>query len=176
MSGQDQSNIASANGRKEAVRKAFNQEYLATQQAMSQAAQRARDQMLEQRDTIGNHVQSVKAGTTAAMPPIGHPAAQGAPHGNTAGTVPPRTDPLQMGAGMVPNGNQQIMIDIANEIRNIIAQEIDVRMKILSEKVETALAEAFPARESETTGKAEEQKPRRGARNTGRSASARKKT
>ena len=42
---------------------------------------------------------------------------------------------------------QQVMFDIANEIRNIIAREIDLRMQALSEKVETALAEAFPPRD-----------------------------
>ncbi|MBO6808443.1 hypothetical protein [Thalassospira sp.] len=36
------------------------------------------------------------------------------------------------------------MFEIANEIRNIIAHEIDLRMQALYEKVETALAEAFP--------------------------------
>ena len=137
MSGQAQNDVNTASDRKDAVRKAFNQEYLATQQAMAQAAERARAQVLDQKHTISNHAENVKSGTHAPQPAIGsqqpgRAAQQGAPH--------MASDPSRQ------NG-QQVMFDIANEIRNIIAQEIDLRMHALHEKVETALVEAFPPRD-----------------------------
>lgn len=139
MSGQAHKDVTTASDRKDAVRKAFNQEYLATQKAMTQAAERAREQVLDQRYTISNHAEQVKSGVTAPLPPrpgSGHPTgypAQGAP---------------QMTSSANHHGDQQIMFDIATEIRNIITREIDLRMQLLSDKVETALANAFPAQDS----------------------------
>jgi hypothetical protein len=146
MSGQAQSDVATASDRKDAVRKAFNQEYLATQQAMAQAAERARAQVLDQKQIISNHAETVKSGAQPPQPPVGRP-----PSGQTH----PHPQAAQQGAPhMTSNTNRhngdQIMFEIANEIRNIIAQEIDLRMQALSDKVETALAEAFPPRNSTT--------------------------
>lgn len=67
------------------------------------------------------------------------------------------------------NGDQQIMFDIANEIRNIIAREIDLRMQALSAKVETALANAFPPQDPESDP--QPSKPKSSSR---RSASSKK--
>lgn len=150
MSGQAPNDIATASGRKDAVRKAFNQEYMATQQAMTQAAERARTQVLDQRYTIANHAEDVKSGTKTPQPPIGRQ--QGAPH--------MASDPNR-------HGDQQIMFDIASEIRSLITREIDLRMKILSEKVETALANAFPPQEQpETSDPANSKRTTRGNRST----------
>lgn len=158
MSGQAQNDIATASDRKDAVRKAFNQEYLATQQAMSQAAERARAQVLDQKQTIATHAENVKSGTQAPQPPIGgQTAAQTAPPARGATPQGPQQAPQQTpqaGAPQMasdPNAQnaQQVMFEIANEIRNIIALEIDLRMQALSEKVESALAEAFPAKASD---------------------------
>ncbi|MBC07256.1 hypothetical protein [Thalassospira sp.] len=156
MSGQAQNDIATASGRKDAVRKAFNQEYLATQQAMSQAAERARAQVLDQKQTIAGHAENVKAGTQAPQPPIGAPAAGQA-------SAPPAPGPQQgaphMASDPNPHDGQQVMFEIANEIRKIIAQEIDLRMQALSEKVETALAEAFPPRTADKDQPSESSTP-----------------
>ena len=46
MSGQAHKDVTTASDRKDAVRKAFNQEYLATQKAMTQAAERAANRFL----------------------------------------------------------------------------------------------------------------------------------
>ena len=143
MSGQAQNDVSTASDRKDAVRKAFNQEYLATQQAMAQAAERARAQVLDQKQTISNHAENVKSGAQAPQPAIGS---------QQTGQATPHPQAAQQGAQHMasdPNmqNSQQVMFDIANEIRNIIAREIDLRMQALSEKVETALAEAFPPRD-----------------------------
>ncbi len=150
MSGQAQNDKATASGRKDAVRKAFNQEYMATQQAMTEAAERARTQVLEQRHTIANHAEDVKAGTKAPQPPIGRQ--KGAPH--------MASDPNR-------HGDQQVMFDIATEIRNLITREIDQRMQVLSAKVETALANAFPAQDqAATSGPANSKRTVSGNRST----------
>ena len=138
MSGPAQNDIATASDRKDAVRKAFNQEYLATQQAMSQAAERARAQVLDQKQTIANHAENVKSGAQPPQPPIGH-----ATPTHTPPTMPPQGAP-QMASDPNAQAGQKVMFDIANEIRNIIAQEIDLRMQAISAKVEAALSEAFP--------------------------------
>ncbi|NIY77283.1 hypothetical protein HED22_16645 [Thalassospira sp. HF15] len=156
MTGPAQNDITTASGRKDAVRKAFNQEYLATQQAMSKAAERARAQVLDQKQTIASHAHNVSSGAQAPQPPIGaqttgQPTAspsQGSQPGLHAGAPQMVSDPNAQ------NG-QQVMFEIANEIRNIIALEIDLRMQALSEKVETALAEAFPARQPDQEDKPE---------------------
>lgn len=157
MTGQAQNDIATASGRKDAVRKAFNQEYMATQQAMSQAAERARAQVLDQKQTIASHAENVKSGTQPPQEPIGQqgsgqtapPPPAGTRQGVQQGAPRQAQQPAQQGAPQMasdPNAHdgQQIMFEIANEIRNIIAHEIDLRMQALYEKVETALAEAFP--------------------------------
>lgn len=156
MTGQAQNDIATASGRKDAVRKAFNQEYLATQQAMSQAAERARAQVLDQKQTIANHAHDVSSGAQAPQPPIGSRSAgqstASSPQGSQAGL---QAGMPQMASDPSAQGGQQVMFEIANEIRNIIALEIDLRMQALSEKVEAALAEAFPARQPEQEHKPE---------------------
>jgi len=150
MSGQAPNDIATASNRKDAVRKAFNQEYVATQQAMTQAAERARAQVFDQRHTIANHAEEVKAGTKVPQPPIGRP--QGAPH--------MASDPNR-------HGDQQVMFDIATEIRNLITREVDLRMRLLSEKVETALANAFPPQDqTETAEPTQNKRTTRGNRST----------
>ncbi|WP_417830057.1 hypothetical protein [Thalassospira sp.] len=136
MSGPAQNDIATASDRKDAVRKAFNQEYLATQQAMSKAAERARAQVLDQKQTIANHAENVKSGVQPPQPPIGQAT-------HSSPTMPPQGAP-QMASDPNAQAGQQIMVEIANEIRNIIAQEIDLRMQAISAKVEAALSEAFP--------------------------------
>ncbi|MDG4721753.1 MULTISPECIES: hypothetical protein [Thalassospira] len=145
MSGQAHKDIATASNRKDAVRKAFNQEYLATQKAMTQAAERAREQVLDQRYTISNHTGQVRSGTTAPQPPIGAGQSPRQPSGQPAQGAPNMSSPANL------QGDQQVMFEIANEIRNIITREIDLRMQVLSEKVETALAAAFPATNAEDT-------------------------
>ncbi|MBX2831528.1 MAG: hypothetical protein KTR23_10165 [Rhodospirillales bacterium] len=150
MSGQAPNDMATASGRKDAVRKAFNQEYMATQQAMTQAAERARAQVIDQRHTIANYAEDVKAGTKTQQPPIG--SQQGAPH--------MASDPNR-------HSDQQVMFDIATEIRNLITREVDMRMQLLSEKVETALANAFPPQEpSETSEPTQSKRTTRGNRST----------
>jgi len=141
MSDQAHRDIATASNRKDAVRKAFNQEYLATQKAMTQAAERAREQVLDQRYTISNHTDQVRSGATSPRPPVGAPVPQ---NGYPAQGAP------QMSSQANLHGDQQIMFDIASEIRNIITREIDLRMQLLSEKVEAALADAFPAQDQST--------------------------
>lgn len=144
MPGPAQHDVATASGRKDAVRKAFNQEYLATQKAMSQAAERARAQVLDQRYTIASHAEDVKAGTKAAQPPIGKNQPNGPAQPTAQANAQPQQGAPHMASDPSLSGDQQIMFDIANEIRNIITREIDLRMQVLSEKVETALANAFP--------------------------------
>jgi hypothetical protein len=139
MTGQAQNDVATASGRKDAVRKAFNQEYMATQKAMSQAAERARAQVLDQRQTIAGHAQDVRTGAQAPQPPVGN-GSSAQPHGQSSAKPAAAYPPGVPGQ----DSDQQIMFEIANEIRNIIAREIDLRMQLLSEKVETALANAFP--------------------------------
>lgn len=158
MPGPAQNDAATASGRKDAVRKAFNQEYLATQKAMSQAAERARAQVLDQRYTIASHAEDVKAGTKAPQPPVGH----GQPNRPAQPNAQPHQGAPQMASDPNLSGDQQIMFDIANEIRNIITREIDLRMQILSEKVETALANAFPTDAQDPTPPATA--PKRNAR------------
>lgn len=157
MSDQAHKDITTASSRKDAVRKAFNQEYLATQKAMTQAAERAREQVLDQRYTIAGHAEQVRSGAATPQPPVGtshtsRPPAQGAPH---------------MSSPANHQGDQQVMFEIANEIRNIITREIDLRMQALSEKVETALANAFPTTDQnappsplECSGKVKDTSPR----------------
>ncbi|MCC9625634.1 hypothetical protein LPB41_28505 [Thalassospira sp. MA62] len=164
MSQQAQKDVSTANTRKEAVRQAFNQEYLATQQAMSQAAERARAQVIDQRQTISDHAQGVKAGDIGPQPPLGGKAppqasaTTGTPqpngtHHNSPGSTPPGTaqQPAtgtsgipQMQTNPQPVDGEQVMIEIANEIHKIITREVDARMQVLTTKVETALAAAFP--------------------------------
>ena len=139
MSDPAHKDITTASGRKDAVRKAFNQEYLATQKAMTQAAERAREQVLDQRYTISTHTGQVRSGTTTPQPPIGARQPSGPPSGQPAQGAPNMSSPVNL------QGDQQVMFEIANEIRNIITREIDLRMQVLSEKVETALAAAFPS-------------------------------
>lgn len=158
MPGPAQNDVATASGRKDAVRKAFNQEYLATQKAMSQAAERARAQVLDQRYTIASHAEDVKAGTKAPQPPVGH----GQPNRPAQPNAQPHRGAPHMASDPNLSGDQQIMFDIANEIRNIITREIDLRMQILSEKVETALANAFPTEAQDPTPPATA--PKRNAR------------
>lgn len=167
MSGQAQNDIATASGRKDAVRKAFNQEYMATQQAMSQAAERARAQVLDQKNTIANHATDVKAGAQAPQPPIGGTNTGQAHAQPQAATGHPPQGAPHMASDPNQYSDQQIMFDIANEIRNIITREIDLRMQALSAKVETALANAFPPQDQESD--TQHPKTRSGNRRSGSS-------
>ena len=157
MAGPGQSGIDTASSRKDAVRKAFNQEYMATQQAMSQAAERARTQVLDQRYTISSHAQDVKAGATAPQPPLGtQTGPQAAPAGNQQAKPQPQPQPQPQGApymGSSPAGGgaHQVMFDIANEIRNIINKEVDQRMQILAARVEAAILQSLPTETADTT-------------------------
>lgn len=179
MPGPAQNDVATASGRKDAVRKAFNQEYLATQKAMSQAAERARAQVLDQRYTIASHAEDVKAGTKAPQPPIGHGQPNRPAQPNAHANAQPHQGAPHMASDPNLSGEQQIMFDIANEIRNIITREIDLRMQVLSEKVETALANAFPSDTATPSKDAENSKPqpaaKRGAKTTRTSRSAAKR-
>ena len=155
MSGPGQSGIDTASSRKDAVRKAFNQEYMATQQAMSQAAERARTQVLDQRYTISSHAQDVKAGATAPQPPLGtqqgaQTGTQAAPAGNQQAKPQPQGAPY-MGSSPAGGGAHQVMFDIANEIRNIINKEVDQRMQILAARVEAAILQSLPTETADNT-------------------------
>lgn len=150
MSGPVQSGIDTASSRKDAVRKAFNQEYMATQEAMTQAAERARSQVLDQRYTISAHAEEVKAGATAPQPPLGsqHGGAARTPGTAQAGNQAARPQPQgapYMGANPPGGAAHQVMFDIANEIRNIINQEVERRMQILAARVEDAILQSLPA-------------------------------
>ena len=157
MSGPAQAGIDTASNRKDAVRKAFNQEYMATQEAMTQAAERARAQVLDQRYTISAHADSVKAGTQA---PLGAPNRGGAnpaaqPHAQPQ-TQPPAQGAPYMNAHPAAGAANQVMFDIANELRNIINQEIEQRMQVLAARVEEAILQSLP-QDDETTDTAESQ-------------------
>ena len=161
MSGPAQAGIDTASNRKDAVRKAFNQEYMATQEAMTQAAERARAQVLDQRYTISAHADSVKAGTQA---PLGAPNRVGAnpaaqPHAQPQ-HQPPVQGPAQgapyMNAHPAAGAANQVMFDIANELRNIINQEIEQRMQVLAARVEEAILQSLP-RDDESGETAESQ-------------------
>ncbi|NIZ03285.1 hypothetical protein [Thalassospira lucentensis] len=157
MSGPAQAGIDTASNRKDAVRKAFNQEYMATQEAMTQAAERARAQVLDQRYTISAHADSVKAGTQA---PLGAPNRGGAnpaaqPHAQPQ-TQPPAQGAPYMNAHPAAGAANQVMFDIANELRNIINQEIEQRMQVLAARVEEAILQSLP-RDDETNETAESQ-------------------
>ena len=152
MAGPGQSGIDTASSRKDAVRKAFNQEYMATQEAMSKAAERARTQVLDQRYTISSHAQDVKAGATAPQPPLG--TQQGTQQGTQAGNQQAKPQPQgapYMGSSPAGGGAHQVMFDIANEIRNIINKEVDQRMQILAARVEAAILQSLPTETADDT-------------------------
>ena len=162
MSGPAQAGIDTASNRKEAVRKAFNQEYMATQEAMTQAAERARAQVLDQRYTISAHADSVKAGTQA---PLGAPNRGGANPAAQTQAKPqhaqPHAQPHAQGAPYMTvhpaaGAANQVMFDIANELRNIINQEIEQRMQILAARVEEAILQSLPS-DDDTTQNADSQ-------------------
>ncbi|HBU98292.1 hypothetical protein [Thalassospira lucentensis] len=170
MSGPGQSGIDTASSRKDAVRKAFNQEYMATQQAMSQAAERARTQVLDQRYTISSHAQDVKAGATAPQPPLGaqqgtQQGTQAAPAGSQQAKPQPQGAPY-MGSSPAGGGAHQVMFDIANEIRNIINKEVDQRMQILAARVEAAILQSLPTETADNTEADQAKSTPKGAKRT----------
>ena len=168
MSGPGQSGIDTASSRKDAVRKAFNQEYMATQQAMSQAAERARTQVLDQRYTISSHAQDVKAGATAPQPPLGtQTGTQAAPAGNQQAKPQPQPQGAPyMGSSPAGGGAHQVMFDIANEIRNIINKEVDQRMQILAARVEAAILQSLPTETADNTDADQAKSTPKGAKRT----------
>lgn len=118
--------VETASSKKDAVKKAFNQEYQATMKAMANAADRAREQVLNQKLAAGTHAQaSQNAKNTATTPNA---------HGANTGSAP--SNPVEPGA--------MIMIEIANELRRIIVAEIDIRMNHLAGQVEQAIAQSIP--------------------------------
>ncbi|PKR56902.1 hypothetical protein [Thalassospira lohafexi] len=183
MAGPGQSGIDTASSRKDAVRKAFNQEYMATQQAMSQAAERARTQVLDQRYTISSHAQDVKAGATAPQSPLGtqqgtQTGTQAAPAGNQQAKPQPQPQGAPyMGSSPAGGGAHQVMFDIANEIRNIINKEVDQRMQILAARVEAAILQSLPTETADTTDADQAADAPKGAKRTAASkADTSKKT
>ncbi|WP_339860660.1 hypothetical protein [Thalassospira alkalitolerans] len=124
--------IETASSKKDAVKKAFNQEYQATMKAMANAADRARKQILDQKLAAASHGQSNQPsqnGTPSTGPGPTSPKIPGAPSGAEA--TP--SDPTVL-----------VMIEIANELRRIIVSEIDMRMNHLANQVEQAIAHSLP--------------------------------
>lgn len=116
--------VETASSKKDAVKKAFNQEYQATMKAMANAADRARAQVLNQKLAAGSHAQSSQSTKTAATAP------------NAPGINNAPSPPIEPGA--------MVMIEIANELRRIIVAEIDMRMNHLAGQVEQAIAQSIP--------------------------------
>jgi hypothetical protein len=116
--------VETASSKKDAVKKAFNQEYQATMKAMANAADRARAQVLNQKLAAGSHAQSSQSTKAAATAP------------NAPGTGNAPSTPIEPGA--------MVMIEIANELRRIIVAEIDMRMNHLAGQVEQAIAQSIP--------------------------------
>lgn len=123
--------VETASSKKDAVKKAFNQEYQATMKAMANAADRARTQILDQKLAAASHstsTQDAKA-AVAQSPSSGQSPAKSGGTGNT----PPS------------NPGAMVMIEIANELRRIIVAEIDMRMNHLAKQVEEAIASSLPS-------------------------------
>ncbi|MFC4238124.1 hypothetical protein ACFOY8_23185 [Thalassospira xianhensis] len=130
--------VETASSKKDAVKKAFNQEYQATMKAMANAADRARTQILDQKLAAANHstsTQDAKAAVTQSPSSGQSPVKSG---GATGSTAP--SDPGAM-----------VMIEIANELRRIIVAEIDMRMNHLAKQVEEAIASSLPATPEDAT-------------------------
>ena len=123
--------VETASSKKDAVKKAFNQEYQATMKAMANAADRARTQILDQKLAAASHSRSTQdaRSATAQSPSSGQSPAKPDGTGST-----PSSDPGVM-----------VMIEIANELRRIIVAEIDMRMNHLARQVEEAIANSLPA-------------------------------
>ncbi len=129
--------VETASSKKDAVKKAFNQEYQATMKAMANAADRARTQILDQKLAAASHAQSSQSAKTGtAQPASSGPSSSkqtgtGGTGGGSASSAP--ADPGAM-----------VMIEIANELRRIIVAEIDMRMNHLARQVEQAISNAIP--------------------------------
>lgn len=130
--------VETASSKKDAVKKAFNQEYQATMKAMANAADRARTQILDQKLAAASHSRSTQdaKAAVAQSPSSGQSPAQS---GGATGSMPP-SDPGAM-----------VMIEIANELRRIIVAEIDMRMNHLARQVEEAIASSLSATPEDAT-------------------------
>ncbi|MFH1804836.1 MAG: hypothetical protein ABID63_08115 [Pseudomonadota bacterium] len=109
-----------ATARRDAVKQAFNKEYQATMQAMSNAAEKARKQILDQRLVPSRPTQTGKA---------------------------PDIDTLKNNNSDAP---AMVMVQIAAEIRRMVLQEVDKRMVILTAQVEEAITHACAINAGET--------------------------
>lgn len=138
-----QAGAQTASSRRDAVKQAFNMEYQATMKAMANAADRAKQQILDQR---------LAATAVQQQQQAAHQAHQQSAQQSADPTAP---DISQLKTPL--DGPSLVMMQIAAELRKMISQEVDKRMTSLANQVEAAIKQT--AADATSTAKPETSEP-----------------